>query len=158
MDSVKTEVAVAEKKITADRLESLGFKRLSGEVKELSVRKRKLAIAYEHYRFVRQEKIDAFNKKLKEKTKKKQPWGGESWQALSFDAIETYDKVPPADVLEALEVAQGRKCFDSFEIASIKEVKDPILFGRIARCSDRFYIAQWDSDISIEDLLLPNEG
>ena len=37
------------------------------------------------------------------------------------------------------------------EIAQIEEVvieKDPILFGRINDCADRFYIAQWDDDVS----------
>jgi hypothetical protein len=47
-------------------------------------------------------------------------------------------------------------CFDSFEIAKIqwkREIKDPILFGRIDGCPDRFYVSQWDDDVRIEDIL-----
>lgn len=50
------------------------------------------------------------------------------------------------------------KCFDSFSVAHIAEVKDPILFGEIAECTDKFFIAQWDEDVKIEDILTEKEG
>lgn len=143
-----------------DRLEALGFKRAATVVKEISARKRKLALAYEHYRFVRPELIDEFNYKLKQKTlgsSKADPLD-QTYQELAFCNIADYEGTPPAEVLDALEIAQGRKCFDSYEIGYIRNVKDPLLFGRINRCGDRFFIAQWDDDVKIEDILKANEG
>jgi hypothetical protein len=137
--------------VAIDRLEQLGFKAASGKLKLLAIRKRKMAIAYELYRYVTQDKIDAFNKKLK---------GNISWnyQMLDFQNIEHYEGAPPAEVLTELEKAQALKCFDSYEVGYILEVKDPLLFGRIEGCSDRFFLAQWDDDCKIEDILAPNEG
>lgn len=140
--------------MTADRLQELGFTRASDNLKKLSDKKRKLAIAYEHYRFVRQEKIDIFNQKLK--AERKNPL--DYYKLLSFTNISDYQEVPPDHVLDNLVKAKEMNCFDSFEIAHIVEVKDPILFGRINECSDRFFIDQWDDDVKIEDILMPNEG
>lgn len=144
-----------------EQLEKLGFKTAADKVKKLTEKKRKLAIAYEHYRFVREEKIQDFNQKLKEKTFDRKKNGYEMWQTLTFTPVENYEEVPPMDVLNLLEEAVGRNCFDSYEIAHIKsvvKVPDPILFGRINECPDRFFIGQWDDDVSIEDILKPNEG
>ena len=141
-----------------ERLQKLGLTAASKRVVELRERKRKLAIAYEHYRFVRQEKIDAFNKKLYEKTINKINY---THQTLSFTALDNYDQTPPEPVLDQLETAIGRNCFDSFEVAhivTVVKVPDPILFGRIKACPDRFFIAQWDNDVKIDDLLKANEG
>lgn len=140
-----------------ERLEKLGLKAASKRVTELRERKRKLAIAYEHHRFVRQEKIDAFNAKLKKESIQK---SGE-YKMLSFMALEQYEQAPPESVLDALETAIGRNCFDSFEVAHIVTkvpTPDPILFGRIKACPDRFFIGQWDDDVKIEDILAANEG
>lgn len=142
----------------AGRLEKLGLRTAGEQLKTLARRKRKLALAYEHYRFVRQEKIDAFNEKLKRETIQGQEPYSANWKTLSFTPIEAYPNVPPEEVLVSLELAHGRECFDSFEVAHIKDVKDPILFGRIEGCSDRFVVGQWDNDVKIEDILLPNEG
>lgn len=143
---------------TAERLAELGFKGLSEQLKVAKERKRKLALAYEHYRFVRQEHIDAFNAKLKEKTRKGKGPYDSSWQELKMTPIDQYDKVPPENVLDSLQKAQEHKIFDRYEVAHIVNVKDPILFGRIAGCPDRFFIDQWDQDVTIKDLLKDNEG
>lgn len=143
---------------TAERLGALGFKGLSDKLRIAKERKRKLALAYEHYRFVRQEHIDKFNADLKKKTKKGSGPYDSTWQTLGFTAIEQYDKCPPESVLASLEEAQNRKIFDSYEVAHIVNVKDPILFGRINGCPDRFFIDQWDTDVTIKDLLKDNEG
>jgi hypothetical protein len=143
-----------------ERLEKLGLKAASKRIIELRERQRKLALAYEHYRFVRQEKIDAFNAKLMKETHTDLKRGYE-YKTLSFTPLESYDAAPPESVLDALETAIGRNCFDSFEVAHIITVvktPDPILFGRINACPDRFYISQWDNDVSIDDLLKTNEG
>lgn len=139
--------------VIVSRLESLGFTKAARNVKEMAVKKRKMAIAYEHYRFVRPEKIDDFNKKLFAKRK-----NDYSFDKLSFTPLKDYPEVPPTDVLDCLEGAVQHQCFDAFEVAHIVNVKDPILFGRVEGCSDRFYIAQWDDDVKIEDILKPNEG
>lgn len=138
---------------TMTRLETLGFKAASEKIKAAAVMKKKLAVAYEHYRFVREEKIADFQHKLYSESRK-----NGSYKELAFTPIESYSEVPPTEVLSDLETAMERKCFDTFEIAHIREVKDPILFGRIGGCSDRFYIAQWDEDVKIEQILGPNEG
>lgn len=138
---------------TAERLEALGFKKISEALKIAKERKRKLALAYEHYRFVRQEHVDRFNAALRKKTE-----GTNGYKWLSFTLIASYEKAPPEPVLLALEQAMERKCFDAYEVAHIVDVKDPILFGRITDCPDRFFIAEWDSDVSIKDLLKDNEG
>lgn len=141
-----------------DQLERLGFKKAATQVKTTRDRKRKLMLAYEHYRFVRQENIDKFNAELKKKTiKGKEPYSA-SWQTLDFTPVESYDKIPPADVLALMETAVERKCFDKYEVAYIRDVKDPLLFGRIEGCTDRFFIGQWDDDVKIEDILKDNEG
>ena len=149
---------------TISKLEKLGFKTAGDKVKRLAEKKRKLAIAYEHFRFVRKEKISDFNQKLKEKTMKrvKGPYGNtETFQELSFTPVESYSECPPDDVLADLETAMGRNCFDAYEIAHIVttvKVPDPILFGRINGCTDRFFIAQWDNDVTIQEILKDNEG
>lgn len=144
---------------TAERLEALGFTGLSNKLTIAKQRKRKLALAYELYRFVRQEHVDRFNAELKKKTQKKGSNGwGSDYQTLAFTPIDRYDKCPPESVLASLETAQGHKIFDAFEVAHIVNVKDPIIFGRITGCPDRFFIDQWDNDVTIKDLLRDNEG
>jgi len=139
-----------------DTLERLGFKTASTKLKTLSEKKRKLAIAYEFYRVVTEEKVADFQSKLRKKTAN---WDGrQGYHKLDFVPVESYENVPTPDVLAEMEVAQGRKCFDSYEVAYIKQVEDPLLFGRIKGCPDRFFIAQWDNDVSIDDILKPNEG
>lgn len=143
----------------AELLEKLGFKTLASELTRLKARKRKLALAYELYRFVRQEQVDKFNAELKKKTGENlgDAWS-QSYQMLAFTPIESYDKVPPDSVLTSLGTAIEHKCFDNFEVAYIKNVKDPLLFGRVEGCSDRFFIDQWGDDVKITDLLKDNEG
>ena len=119
-----------------------------------------MAIAQENFRYVKQEKINTFNKNLEEETKKENP-NSYTYKSLIFIPIENYEEFPPVGVLDKIEEAQKMGCFDSFEIARIQDVvvlKDPIVFGRINKCPDRFFIAQWDDDVKIEDILKENEG
>lgn len=143
----------------AARLEKLGFKTAGLQLTELLQKKRKLALAYEHYRFVTPEDVAEFNTKLMQKTgKNMQSIQEMEYKTLAFLPIEQYTNVPPDDVLTSLEVAQERKCFDSYEVAYIKNVKDPLLFGRVHGTPNRFFIAQWDNDVSIDDLIKENQG
>ncbi len=143
-----------------ERLEKIGFKKASNRIQELREMKRKMMIAYEHFRFVKQDKINAFNEKLKKETLKEDE-RAYYYKVLQFTPLEEYSEVPPDHVLDALEKAQELKCFDTFEIAKIHdkvEVKDPIVFGRIKGCPDRFFISQWDDDVKIEQIINANEG
>lgn len=114
-----------------------------------------MKMAYEKYLFITSGIINKFNEKLRKNTlieNKK----AMTYKRLIFIPLAQYGQLPPENVLTALEAAIEDKCFDKFEVAKIdwiKEVKDPILFGVIDNCPDKFFISQWDDDISIEDLL-----
>lgn len=138
-------------------LEAAGMVAAATKLKEAAAMRRKLAVAYEHYRFVRPEKIEAYCERLKKATYREGKYSA-TWRELSFTPLEKYPQVPPADVVKATTAARGMQCFDVFEVAHIIEVKDPIVFGRVNGCADRFFIAQWDDDVRIEDILNPNEG
>lgn len=140
--------------VVVDMLEKLGFTKAATKVKEMVVRKRKMMIAYEHYRYVRPEKIREFNQKLQNTTRDK--YG--SYKMLDFVGIESYEGAPPIEVLNSLQAAQDRKCFDKFEVGYIREVPDPLLMGVIIGCPDKFYIDAWDNDVKIQDILKDNEG
>lgn len=142
--------------IVVDMLEKLGFKAAAGKVKEAVQRKRKMAIAYEFYRYVRPEKILEFNAKLMKKSHNWDKMGG--YHTLTFTPIANYEGAPPMEVLKKLEEAQDRKCFDAFEVGYIREVPDPLLMGVINGCTDKFFIDQWDNDVKIQDILKDNEG
>lgn len=142
------------KQVEQSRLKKLGFKQVVEKDEEVKCLQRKLAVAYEHFRYVRKEKIAAFNQKLYKKTRKNDG----SYDILTFESIATTSKVPPVDVLTELEKAKELKCFDEFEIGYIAKVEDPILFGVVKGCDTKFYIAQWDTDVRIEDILASNEG
>ena len=140
--------------ITAEELASLGFTKMAAEVQKLKNRKRKMAIACEHFRAVKPEHVIIFEQLLRERTRKKDG----SYKTLEFCCVDQYEKIPPVEVLNKLKDARGLNCFDWYEIAYIKEVKDPILFGRINESSLRFAIADWGDDVNIRDLLKENEG
>lgn len=142
--------------IDLDRLEKAGLTTVAKTVKRMKEQKSKMSVAYEHFRFVRPEKFDEFNARLKKETYKDY-----TYSRLKFTPIEIYDKVPPMDVIESIEKANEFNCFDSYEVASIESVKelpDPIVFGIVDGCSDKFFIAQWDNDVRIEDILSSDEG
>ena len=153
---------------TAEKLKELGFEKAATKLKEKQEFHRKLAIAYDHFRYVRPEKIDQFNASLKEKTLKKEGNPNtrgykEDWKQLVFTEVSQYEEIPPVNVLDALTEAKKLNCFDYYEIARIQNMQyvfqpDPILFGLINGCPDRFYVAQWDSDVLIEEILNANEG
>jgi len=134
----------------SERLEKLGLKKLA---KGFSKKKEiidKMKIAYKTYPIVSAEKFDSYNKKLNKKR-----------QTLKSYRIEDYDdSIPSEEVLKKLDEAEVLKCFDYFEITRVEEQKDPILFGRINGCPDKFFIAQWGDDVKVEDILLgelPND-
>lgn len=145
--------------------EQAGFTAAATEAQKLADRARRMALAYEHYRYVTPQHVEKFNARLKEQTLKRTGRTGldlcEHYDVLAFTLIGGYKDLPPADVLEKVKAAKDQKIFDTLEVckvSSVVEYKDPIVFGRIEGCGDRFYIAQWDDDVKIEDLIGPNEG
>lgn len=142
-----------------------GFTNAAKHAHEIADRARRLMMAYEHFRYVTEDQIIAFNAKLKEATLKRQGKAGVNlyhvYDTLKFVPAAEYDKLPPADVLEKVAHAKSLAIFDETEVCTVtstREYKDPIVFGRINGCTDRFYIADWGDDIRITDLLGPNEG
>jgi len=136
-----------------ERLEKLGFTKVAKELKAKEEFKRKLIIAYEHFKYITPEAIEKFNEELKEKTYQEISPGYYKYNRLKFVKISEYDRIPPESVLNKLEEAQKLNIFDEFEVAFIEEVEeDPIIFGRIKGCEDRFFICQWDNDIKVEEL------
>lgn len=80
---------------------------------------------------------------------------------LEIIALELYPEVPPPDCLLDLKKAKDLNIFDRFEVAKVQTVEvrpDPIIFGLINGCVDKFFITQWDDDVKIEDILKQNEG
>lgn len=137
----------------ADELKSLGLEKASRKV-AAAVRMR---MAYDNYEYVPQEKINAFNEKLQKETMQTTKYE-RVYKQLVFIRLEDYDEVPPPTALKALKAAKESDIFDRFEVAKIADQRervdpDPILFGRVDGCDDRFFIAQWDDDVSIEEIL-----
>lgn len=67
--------------------------------------------------------------------------------------IEEYGSVPPKEVLSKLRMHKDRLLFDYFTIASVENIKDPLLFGRIKETKDRYFIAQWGNDVYLDCLI-----
>lgn len=154
-----------QQKQTVDisKLADLGFTKAAKTYESKKALAKKLMLAYEHYRFVTPAVIEKFNKALEKKTWKKNDSTNRypTYDQLNFDSIGNYGEIPPANVLEDVKKAKDMGIFDTFEVATIKSVEvrpDPIIFGRINECGDRFFISQWDNDVRIEDILGENEG
>lgn len=67
--------------------------------------------------------------------------------------LSGYSSIPPTYVLKILEEHQNRNIFDYFTIAKVNSIVDPLLFGRINDCEDRFFICQWGDDIQLDDII-----
>lgn len=146
-----------------NELIELGLPAAAAQIKKERELARKLRIAFEHFRVVEPAHIDRFNKELYKKTLKKaaSAWGSDTYNRLKFTPIHNYENLPPAEALEKLREAKTLGCFDTFEIATIESVEivpDPILFGRITGSENRYFIAQWDDDVKIEEILRADEG
>ena len=67
--------------------------------------------------------------------------------------LGNYKGIPPKEVIETLKEHKERQVFDYFTIAAVEGVRDPLLLGRLNNVADRFYIAQWGTDVTLDDLL-----
>lgn len=154
-----------ENKVQVADLREMGFESAAKELEQKIEFKRKMMIAYEHYIFISQEVFKRFNDELKERTLKREGKKGineyHNYDKLAFKKVSEYKDAPPAEVLTEMKIAKDRGCFDTYEIAkieSVHEYKDPLLLGVIHGCDDRFYIAGWDDDVKIGDILKEMEG
>jgi len=150
---------------TEQDLRDLGFDAAANETRAKRELARKLRIAFEHFRVVEPQHIDRFNEELKRRSKLnkgKNQWGEiYQYDTLLFTPVGQYPGVPPKAVLDEVKKAKELNCFDEFEVATIQSVEvipDPIVFGRIKGCAKKYFIAQWDDDVKIEDILRPEEG
>lgn len=143
-------------------LAELGFTQAAAKLKQDRELARKLRIAFEHFRVVTPENIARFQEELKTKSLKNHYRDySYSYDQLVFTPICSYGKVPPADVLQKVREAKALGCFDDFEVATVQSVKvipDPLIFGRISGSANRYFVAQWDDDVKIEDILREDEG
>lgn len=127
----------------AELLKELGMDKVAEKVLRKKAGKDKLLKAVSKYRYATGEDVDDFNKEMKEFGKQ-----------LVIVAIKDYVKLPPDEVLNTLQKAKEDECFDSFHVAYIQRVKDPILFGKINDFKNLyFFIAQWGDDVKIEDII-----
>lgn len=69
--------------------------------------------------------------------------------------IEIYNGCPPERAVASLMRAKKRDAFDYFTVAKVehKTIRDPLLLGRIDGVEDRFFIAQWGTDVQLDDLI-----
>lgn len=164
-------------------LKELGFETAHKEASKKLDLKRRMMLAYEHFRFVEPHIMERFQSQLKVKTLKilqacpkcknnqkhketctycRQTGAQEqTYDKLQFTPLSKYREVPPQEALLDLKRAKDMNIFDTFEVAKVESVverPDPIIFGQIEGCDDRFYIAQWDNDVKITDILNESEG
>lgn len=161
----KGKAMTAELIPTEENLAKAGFTAAADGIKRKRDMMRKLRIAFEHFRVVKPEHISRFNEELRKRTEVvtgSNIWGDiRQYDALLFTPIVEYGTVPPQRVIGDLINAQDLGCFDRFEVCTIQSVRvipDPIVFGIIEGCDNKYFITQWDNDVSIEDILSPEEG
>jgi len=127
----------------AKLLKELGMDAIAEDLLKKKRGRERLLKAVERYRYATGEDIDDYNTDLKTHGRR-----------LAIVEIKDYKRLPPDDVLEALKKAQTEDLFDTFHIAYIERVKDPILFGKIKAFKNLFFfIAQWGDDVKFEDIL-----
>lgn len=181
--------------MNVNQLNELGLFEAARRLEKGREFKRKMALAYEHYRFVSPDIFERFKKELRAKTEKRVVcssckggvisgkkgllgWGGDgpayfcrncdgdgfigsTYDSVSLQSIQDYEEIPPMDCLIDLKKAKDLNCFDHFQVAKVETVEvrpDPIIFGIIEGCRDKFFITQWDNDIKIQDILREGEG
>lgn len=150
-----------------------GFTTVATELERKAKLATNLAKAYEFFRYVSREAYDAFQKKILDKTKRPATeadrarlgrYTTEVADQLVIVDMGAYPGLPPADVLLKVKEARAMEIFDRFEVAEIQPVAtqvklpDPIVFGLVDGCTDRFFVAEWGTDVSINDLLQKHEG
>lgn len=146
---------------TESELRELGLHSAAEKIKRARETAAKLRIAFEHFRVVTPEIVSRFQEELWNQRYTDPITYGLFYKSLRFTALELYPEVPPADVLHKIRKAKDLNCFDRFEVLTVeaREVQpDPVVFGIIDGCDNRYYVAQWDDDVKIEQILREDEG
>jgi len=147
---------------TEAELRELGLTTAANKVKQARDLARKLRIAFEHFRVVTPEILDRFRKELYGHSYELNARNySYTYKDLRFTALENYTEVPPREVLSKIKDAKELKCFDRFEVATletVEKVPDPVVFGIIDGCDNKYFVAQWDDDLKIEEILREAEG
>ena len=124
-------------------LKELGLNAISEKLLRKKGGKEKLLKAVDGYRYATKEDLDDFNKEMRKFNKE-----------LVVVEMKDFDRLPPDEVLGELQKTRKVNCFDTFHIAYIRAVKDPILFGKINGFNELyFFISQWGDDVKIEDII-----
>lgn len=163
----------------AERLDKLGFKKAASPIGRKALAQQRLQVVIENkFIAVKPEKIKSFLNRLASEynlkygvdklTKTDKNYGEDCSIAYTIHrsftrgvgyfkweevATEQYAGIPPESVLARFEDVQRKKLFDSYTVATVGAVKDPLLLGRILGCDDRFFIAQWGDDVSLDDVI-----
>jgi hypothetical protein len=142
-------------------LRELGLNAAADKMKRARELAGKLRIAFEHFRVVTPEQFARFKEELWNQRESNQLTYGLSYKTPKLTALEAYPEVPPAKVLEEIRAAKELKCFDRFEVLTLQSVEvvpDPVIFGIIEGCDNKYFVAQWDDDVKIEQILREDEG
>lgn len=67
--------------------------------------------------------------------------------------LAEYEGVPPRHVLDAIREHKSRNVFDTMVVGSVQFVPDPIVWGMVNGDTNRYFIAQWDKDICLDDVI-----
>jgi len=145
--------------------EKAGFTRAVQAAKDVQDRRKRLAIAFEHFRYVTLEDIETFQNQLRESTFTNNgtayPRLVETFDVLALVLIEDYHGLPPEAVVKEVARVKDMGVFDAMEVAYVQTKRvdrDPIIFGTITGCPHRFYVAEWGDDVSINDILGKHDG
>jgi len=151
-----------------EELKELGFEKAATDLDAKASLRQKLMLAYENHKVLTQECLDVFQAELRKKSEEIYRDGKRvknidrakmqtvKYDRVRFRSLADYPKVPPPEVLGKLKESKATGVFDSYEVAdveSVEEREDPIIFGRINGCPDRFFIAQWDNDLKFEQMV-----
>lgn len=151
----------AEKMPTESELRELGLNSAADKIKHARELATKLRIAFEHFRMVTPDQVKRFQEELWSKRYTDPHTYGLFYKTMKFTRLAFYDEVPPAEVLQKIKEAKELKCFDDFEVLTLESqevLPDPVVFGIIEGCDNRYFVAQWDDDVKIEDILREDEG
>jgi hypothetical protein len=146
---------------TEAELRELGLNAAADKMKRAREQARKLRIAFEHFRVVTPEQVQRFQEELWSERHTDPYTYGLYYKTMRFTALEIYQDVPPAEVLQKIREARELKCFDRFEVLTLEAQEvtpDPVIFGRIEGDDNRYFVAQWDDDVRIEQILREDEG
>jgi len=151
----------AEVMPTECELRELGLTAAADKIKRAKELARKLRIAFEHFRVVTPKQVTRFQEELWQHRETDPLTYTLRYQMRKFTALEGYPDVPPGEVLQKIREAKDLKCFDRFEVLTLESqevVPDPVIFGVIDGCDNRYFVAQWDDDVKIEQILREDEG